>query len=648
LVDGIKEKKIHLVNAPAGSGKTTKIKSMIRKYTIDNPEDNILCITFTNRAADELIKDINLSNIHISTIHSYINEFMRPFFSNEKIIDLYFRIYEESIKEIIQDINKADSNQKYIDKYGKLDLDTIRSKIDKISYNETEFNSLYYGGLCHDDLLSFTYKALLEFPKLRQKINCKFQVIIIDEYQDTSPDVLHIFFYAIEGTTTNLYLYGDKMQQIYKMYDDEINKELLSLNIDRTPTINHRSIPSIVNLINKIYNNLDFEQKIDDKNKEIKPDYNPRIIINDCAKFDECISEICEKYPDTLVLYIFNSDRFKKIGCINLYNAYGSIEKYNFIGKYLNKDVLLDSTTDNPDVLMKFLFVLDKANNFWQEKNFGSFLYLCKINKFFFKVNKLLITNPCDKADIKKLWNEVFDLYNEEGTIIGQVINLLVEKEVLEVDFIETINNDDVYKNVFNVQISEVIKLSRNLSRASNELNVSTQHGVKGESHDSVIFVAEDSKNKPLAYIYKFFEVWSKAEFSLENFEEFYFSYDSFIKKVENELGFSIKKINKERNDVEFIKRKCNEIIENFESNLLFELICKDVYTTYLNKPLISNAKKCFQNNTVYGVLSAYKLFYVGCSRTRKNLTVLVDKAKISKFEKEFRKKAEGIGFEIK
>ncbi len=647
MVNGVNNENIYLVNAPAGSGKTTKIKNMIRKHTINNPEDNILCITFTNRAANELIKDISSPKVHVSTIHSYISDFIRPFFSNKKVINLYFKVYEESINKRIQDKDKTESNQKYINKYGKLDLDTIRNNVNRLFYNETEFNSLYKGGLSHSDLLSFTYKVLLEFPKLKQKISHKFQLIIIDEYQDTSPDVLHIFFKAVESTSVKLYLYGDKMQQIYKMYDDVLNKELSSLNIDRTPTINHRSVPVIVNLINKIYNNPDLEQKIDEKNEEIKPDYNPKVIITDCIKFDECISEISEKYPKTLALYIFNSERFQKIGCINLYSAYGSMEQYKFNRKYSNKDVLLDNTSDNPDVLMKFLFILNQANNYWKEKKYGNFIYLCKLNKIFFKLNKLLIIKPCDKISIKNLWSEVFGLYNEDSTTIGQTIKLLTEKEILEVNFIKTINDDNVYSNVFNVQVSEFIKLTKYLSPADNELHVSTQHGVKGESHDSVIFIAEDGKNNPLVYMYKFFEVWSKTGFSLDDFEDFYFSYYAFIKKVENELGFNIKSINKDKHNVEFIKIKCNEIINNFEGNQLFELICKDLYTTYLNNPSIKNAKKCFRNSTVYGVLSAYKLFYVGCSRARKNLTILVNKIKISKFEKRFIEKAESVGFEI-
>jgi DNA helicase II / ATP-dependent DNA helicase PcrA len=51
-----KSNNIFLVNAPAGSGKTTKIKAMLSKIIASNPNDNILCITYTNRAAEELAR----------------------------------------------------------------------------------------------------------------------------------------------------------------------------------------------------------------------------------------------------------------------------------------------------------------------------------------------------------------------------------------------------------------------------------------------------------------------------------------------------------------------------------------------------------------------------------------------------------------
>ena len=44
----------HLINAPAGSGKTTNIRTRLKSICLKEPKSKILCITYTNRAADEL------------------------------------------------------------------------------------------------------------------------------------------------------------------------------------------------------------------------------------------------------------------------------------------------------------------------------------------------------------------------------------------------------------------------------------------------------------------------------------------------------------------------------------------------------------------------------------------------------------------
>ena len=68
-----------IVNAPAGSGKTTTIREMINNIISINSKDNVLCITYTNRAADELSKSFSSPNISISTIHSFLNNFIHLF-----------------------------------------------------------------------------------------------------------------------------------------------------------------------------------------------------------------------------------------------------------------------------------------------------------------------------------------------------------------------------------------------------------------------------------------------------------------------------------------------------------------------------------------------------------------------------------------
>ena len=84
MADEVNEN-IFLVNAPAGSGKTTWIRQQVESYLLRNPKDNILCITYTNRAAEELGRDLEQSRVYFGTIHSFINDFIGSFFSHKEI-----------------------------------------------------------------------------------------------------------------------------------------------------------------------------------------------------------------------------------------------------------------------------------------------------------------------------------------------------------------------------------------------------------------------------------------------------------------------------------------------------------------------------------------------------------------------------------
>lgn len=647
MANEIDNDNIVLVNAPAGSGKTYRIKSEIREYNIKNPQDKILCITYTNRAADELLKGIDSSNVYISTIHSYIHDMISSLMGKREIIELYFEIYTEAILQRIADPKKQESNNKYKEKFGDISLDIIKQNVKSVSYNETQFNSLYYGGLSHDDLLSFTYKVLEKYPKLYQKINRRFKIIIIDEYQDTSPEVFNIFFNAVKNTEVKLYLYGDKMQQIYKSYNSELNDKLVSIQQDKRKIINHRSIPVIVDILNKIYNNPKLDQKHDEKLQNIKSDFEPRIIIAKHDEFEDIIKKIISQDSKILVLYVFNRERFDQIGASSLYNAYSHIDKYSRVNKVSAVDILLNNDeVDNQDDLLKFMIIMYNVNVCWQNKTYGSFLKKCRHNKKIFNIQSVTLRSVENKKYLYDLWKKIFDKLNDEETTIGQLIDLMDSKNMLEKSFMETIKSENTYSKVFDISVREVI----NLENSNADSHVSTQHGVKGESHDSVVFVAEDSKrNDPRVHIYEFFRVWSQVDFSLDKFEDFYFEYLLFCKEVIAYLDFNIKdiKLNQLNKYKQFLLDKSYEIIKKFDENIVFNILCRNVYEDYIKKQTCLNAKKCFKDSMVLNVLSAYKLFYVGCSRARKNLTVLVDIDNIENFNEAFRNKVEKSGFKI-
>lgn len=79
----------------------------------------------------------------------------------------------------------------------------------------------------------------------------------------------------------------------------------------------------------------------------------------------------------------------------------------------------------------------------------------------------------------------------------------------------------------------------------------------------------------------------------------------------------------------------------------MFNTLCKDDFVSYLAKQNVGNAKKIFKISKIEGILTAYKLFYVGCSRARKNLIIVVNANKVNGFKEAFINKMEKIGFSV-
>lgn len=220
----------------------------------------------------------------------------------------------------------------------------------------------------------------------------------------------------------------------------------------------------------------------------------------------------------------------------------------------------------------------------------------------------------------------------ESDKTISDILNDIIELDFMNVEYIDKVRQDSKYSDVMTVSISEF----RALYEYLHIQNVSTQHGVKGESHNSVIFVADDSNN-PSVKMNDFFKLWSQQELTLKNIESFSYSYSKMIKKVETIIGKKITaQLYKEKKD------DLDQIISDFAydnaDNELFKSVCKNDWDAYNFKSNVTNFNKVVKKNRVKSLLMAYRLFYVGCSRARKNLTILVDKTKVLPFLDDLKK----------
>lgn len=637
----------YLINAPAGSGKTTEIKSMVQRCIIDNPKDNILCITYTNRAADELSKGILSKNVFIGTIHSFLHFFLKPYFAHQDILELYFEIYGAQISERIdnksQKENIAESNARYIERYGKLDYDTVRNGIKVLSYNESPFSSLYYGGLSHDDLISFSKAIFDRYPVIKKRMTSKYQFIFIDEYQDTMSDVLKIFFESVHNTKTKLFLFGDRMQQIYKNYDGSFEENFELFDTTKALTTNYRSVKSIVDILNNIYNDSAFVQGCSEKMRSTESDFAPRIIISHSIQAE--IESLRKADPDTLILYLFNKERFSDIGATNLYNAFNRMEKYSF-GKAVSAvDVLTTHYEDNPDALLKVLFCVFELLRLYKAQQYGSIIQILKGNKSVFSKDSWDIKTHNDKETVFNSIKQVLSIAESENKTIADLIRGLADAHLLNEAYLGGIVDDVDYKLAELVPVIEVVRVADYLCNPK----VSTQHGVKGESHDSVVFVAEDSSSNPCVAMYRFFEMWGQIPISAKTLNQFYYDFAAEVDNTQRSIGIKESELKKETYvaNEEMIKAKLYTVCDRFKDDPYFQFIYGADYESYFSKPGVTKARDCLKGNTAYSILSAYKLFYVGCSRARKNLTILLDSSKIKGNLELQKKRFEEIGFQV-
>lgn len=647
----IKKNNKHLINAPAGSGKTTYIREQLKSICLNSPKSKILCITYTNRAADELKKNLDSENITVNTIHSYINDLISPFYSHKETLDLYWEIYGQKINERIMNVANDDhireSNEHYIERYGELTENIIRKNLSTVSYGEMPFTSLYTGKLSHDDLLMFANRLIKRYPVLLRKIGDKYNYIFIDEYQDTSGYILDIFYDAVKDReSVQLYLLGDRMQQIYQNYDGSFEEKLKEFDTSDRLEINFRSIERIVSILNKIYNDRFFEQQPSENNIGVTPDVAPQVIFTSNVK--DLVCKLQNTYPEILTLYLMNKEKYEEIGANNLYHAYENMEAYSFGRKYSPTDILSDMSSDNPDVLIKFLFLVNNVMQFYLNGNYGMVISVCKKEDRYFNSSQFKIKRHVDKKHIKDKLDAVKEVYEKDGCLIGDVIKCLFDNGLIPEDIKNGFEESAEYQRVLDIEFKEIKNLANYLSMP----HISTQHGVKGESHQSVIFVAADNNSTPNVRMYAFFDLWSQLDFSLPEFEALFYSYSSTIKTVEAELGMKINELtaethNKNEKNRAILVKYSNQVLDTYEDNPLFDVLCKDDFIAYLSKQNVGNAKKIFKITKIEGILTAYKLFYVGCSRARKNLIVVVDENKVKKFKDAFIEKVQDIGFSV-
>lgn len=245
-----------LILAGAGSGKTRVLTHRMASLIAQGKAspDDILCVTFTNKAAAEMehrmfkiLSDMNIpvgGEMWISTFHSFCVKILRR---HIELLDYKkpFTIYDSGdqlsqIKRVLGVIGLNDkmyppksfqsriSNAKMLgldpDAFGRAKKGFMDDKT-LLVYTNYQAEMKKANALDFDDLLMKTHELFQMYPDLLSQYQQKFRYIMVDEYQDTN-HIQYLLMQLLSKSHRNFCVVGDEDQSIYSWRGADISNIL--------------------------------------------------------------------------------------------------------------------------------------------------------------------------------------------------------------------------------------------------------------------------------------------------------------------------------------------------------------------------------------------------------------------------------------
>jgi len=351
--------------------------------------ENILCLTFTNKATEEMRERISLqinkdNKVWISTFHKLCVTILRKF-GNKIGIQSNFSIVNDKdqidlIKKIAR-LHERDIKDKNID-YLIRSINSFRENltpysdfIDQLTEENPAYSSLYasivteyintlmsYQSIDFSGILYHCYRLLNQFPEIVKKLANRFRHILIDEMQDTNI-IQYEFIKLIANHHGNLFAVGDYQQSIFGFRNatpDNINKFTNDFkNVARIilPK-NYRSTTKILKIAENLIRHNDMahdvylestrEEGEDVKVYEFNSPEAEAVFI--CEKIKDLVETGQAKYSDCTVLYRSNAlSKIIEQRCRHFGIDYQIIGGYGFFDRREIKDAIAYLTLlDNP------------------------------------------------------------------------------------------------------------------------------------------------------------------------------------------------------------------------------------------------------------------------------------------------------------
>lgn len=365
-----------LVTAGAGSGKTRLLTHRIAHLIEDNGVEprNILAITFTNKASNEMKErlsnlKLNVSDMWICTFHAMCSRILRVH-ADKVGLSSNFSIYGDTEKDrLLKRILSSDAEFLALEK-NKLKVDTVawhisnaKNELMDSSEYETMLAKNQHAGIItrayenyqrellnsnavdFDDMLIKVYELLRDNKDVLEYYQNKFKYIHVDEFQDTNV-VQYKLVEMLARKYKNVFAVGDEDQCIYswrgakftnvQKFIDDYSPDVQIFKLEQ----NYRSSKNILDVANKIikYNSNRLEKNLwtDNDNGEKISYFTPYNDIEEAEyvamNIKKMVIEQGFSYSDFAVLMRINSlSRVLEEKFLNYqvpYDVYGGFKFY--------------------------------------------------------------------------------------------------------------------------------------------------------------------------------------------------------------------------------------------------------------------------------------------------------------------------------
>lgn len=461
-----------LVEAGAGSGKTYSLNRVIEwiqsnKWTEYNrKKQNVVCITYTNAAVDVISERLSKDSFILpSTIHSFAWNAIKQ--------------YQGFL------INTVATDPDFTPDEGDF------FKVNEVAYtlgHRYKENGVQY--LYHDDVLKL-FCMLLDNAKFRYVFASKYPLILIDEYQDSYGPIIERFvnFFIAENKGPQFGFFGDAWQTIYQS-----NKACGAIEHNNLKIIkkgsNFRSAPKIVELLNIIRPDLPQTSAIDN--------FEGEVVVITCDDYvgarrtDRGFKD--ELPPDELKFRI--SEVSKKI---KMSSSEGDSLKILMIthkvlasqqGYEQLLEILKDGLRDKEDPFL--LFFMNTVEPVYKALETSNMQLLFDV----LEIKRYPITKKSEKARWKNFHNQLKEVRKKKAIDVFKLVNqsnLIPVPPKLEgyyrlyCDAPETIYAANTsIQSFLNLDYAQFMTA---IDFLYPDAMFSTEHGVKGEEYDNVVFV---------------------------------------------------------------------------------------------------------------------------------------------------------------